>query len=201
VPGGTVLTQQGIDAVSFCAVMAGAACESYIEDRSQQLADSAKMKFLTTSFFGRVGKHLCVFPFVEAKEIADIRKMVAVYGAKGFDIYVSASFLASSHGDIEKLLHIGYQKFKNQVKSNHGFGLKYQFRLLSAIGADLTSLDPTFSSRIAQLMDLRGEAAHNAVVAATTVPSSADMGVWVDDLVAGFKSLDGLLTKLEKKVR
>lgn len=201
VAAGSTVTQRDLDAISFCAVMAGAACESFIEERSLQLADSAKTKFTGSAFYGRVGKHLCVFPFVQVKEIADIRKMVALYGVSGFDIRVSTKLLSSSRSDIEKLLNIGYQRFKSQVSSNHGFGLKYQFRLLSSIGADLTALDPTFSSRIAQLMVLRGEAAHNAVVAATTVPSATDMGVWIDDLIRGFKALDNILTRLEKKVQ
>jgi hypothetical protein len=197
----TSLSQRDIDCISFCAVMAGAACESFIEEVSLKLAESAERKFATSSTLGRVGKHLCVFPFVEAKQITDIQKMAALYGATGFDIRVSRKLSMSSSLEIGKLLDIGYKKFKNQVSNNHGFGPKYQFRLLSAIGADLTSLNPTFVSRIAQMMDLRGEAAHKAVVAAKTMPTSTDMCNWIDDLNVGFRGLDKLLSKLENKVQ
>ena len=104
---GSTPSQFEIDTVSFCAVMAGAACESFIEEMSLKLAESAMRKFTTSSTMGRVGKHLCVFPFVEVKDMADIRKMVALYGATGFDIRVSKKLFASSQQDIGKLLHIG----------------------------------------------------------------------------------------------
>lgn len=51
------------------------------------------------------------------------------------------------------------------------------------------------------MMALRGEAAHKAVVAAITVPTSTDMGAWIDDLNLGFRKLDKLLLGLEKKVQ
>ena len=193
--------QVEVDRVSFCAIMAGAACEKYIEEMSLQLADSSDRKFLDSNTLGRVGKYLCVFPFVEFRDNKDIKKMAAVYGATGFDIRVSSKMFVSSQRDIKELLNIGYLKIKKQIKDNHGFGLKYQLRLLSAIGADLTSFDPTFSSRIQQLMQFRGEAAHNTVVAATTVPTATDMATWIDDLNVGFKKLDMQLSKLEKKVQ
>lgn len=198
---GATPTQPQIDGVAFCAVMAGAACEHYIEDASLGLADSAFLKYENTNFLGRVGKHLCVYPFIVVNDQANIRKMVAVYGGSGFDVRVSAKFQALNQPALKDLLNIGYQQFKNQVKNNHGFALKYQFKLLSAIGADLSSLGPTFSSRVTQLATLRGEAAHKSVVAASTVPTPNDMALWMDDLIVGFRSLDRALARLERRLQ
>ena len=140
-------TQTEIDSVAFCAVMAGAACEHYIEEASLAIVEASIAKFNVTSWLGRVGKYLCVFPFVETKNPPDIGKMAAIYGGTGFDVRMSSAFQNANGDAIKKLLNIGYQRYKHQVANNHGFALKYQFRLMCAIGFDLSSLSSTLDPR------------------------------------------------------
>ncbi|MFQ3896699.1 MULTISPECIES: hypothetical protein [Sphingobium] len=108
----------------------------------------------------------------------------------------SAKSIAQNRIEYGRLLNIGYQRYKQTVTNNHGAALKYQFKLLTALGFDLDLVGATFKSRIAQLATYRGEAAHTSVVAATTAISSPTLATWPADLMYGFAKMDRGLSSL-----
>ncbi|MGO7921966.1 hypothetical protein [Rhizobium ruizarguesonis] len=194
------LTPDQEEEISFFSITAHATCEHFMEERCLIAATKSYDDYNNSSFFGRIAKHLCVMPFVTVpKDQNDLKKMIKVYGGKGFGISVTPSFHGSNANELKELIHIGYQKYKQIVVNNHGMGLKYQFSLIAMLGQDVSQFDPTFRTRVSQLATLRGEAAHNAVVAAQTIPEPSDLAQWTTDLIAGYRRLDTALVKLCKR--
>lgn len=191
------LTPSQEEKINFFSITAHATCEHFMEERCLIAATKAYDNFKNSGFLGRVAKHLCLMPFVAVpKDPSDLKKMSKIYGGRGFGISITPSFQGANSNEISDLIHIGYQRYKQAVGSNHGMGLKYQFSLISMLGHDINQFDPTFRSRVSQLANLRGEAAHAAVVAAHTIPEPSDLALWTSDLIAGYKQLDRALTKL-----
>lgn len=178
-------------------VLLHAECEHFLEKRALAVADHAKTSFDNGGVFGRVARHLCVFPFIDApKQKADLDKMLSIYGSSGFGIMATAQAINLNRSGYQKLLNIGYQRYKQTVMNNHGADLKYQFRLLTALGFDLDLAGATFRSRISQLASYRGQAAHTSVVAAANAISPTILATWPADLIAGFAKMDRGLTSL-----
>jgi hypothetical protein len=194
------LSMRQIDEISAYVLLTHAACEEFMEKRSLQTATAAMTAFDTSGTIGRVGKHLCVFPFIDVpNDKADLRKLSSIVGVSGFGVSMSKGFKAANSLQIQKLLNIGYQRFKSAVEGNHGASMKYQFKLLSRIGLDINDLGANFISRIAQLAEARGEAAHKPVVAATMLYEPATLATWPTDLLDGYKLMDIRLSGLERK--
>ena len=189
------------DQMSAFVVLAHAACEEFMETRTLSVAEGAKTQFDCGGELGRVGKHLCVFPYLEVKDQSDLMKFARIVGKSEFGVMASSSFVSSNRADFIKLIHIGFNKYKKSVKDNHGASLKYQFKLLSKIGFDLSLLGNNFTSRIAQLATYRGEAAHAQVVAASTIPSPTTLATWPRDLIEGYRRMDFRLTSLATRKR
>lgn len=178
-------------------VLLHAECEHFLEKRAMAVADHAKLAFDNGGVFGRVAKHLCVFPFIDApKQTADLDKMLSIFGNSGFGIMATAQTISQNRSGYQRLLNIGYQRYKQTVINNHGADLKYQFRLLTALGFDLDLAGATFKSRISQLASYRGKAAHTSVVAAANPISPSTLATWPADLIAGFGKMDRGLTSL-----
>lgn len=193
------LTITEIDQIKAFAVHVSAACEHFMEQRCEFAADSAYNDFMGQQLLGRVGKHLCVFPFIEMpKDGGEIRKVVALYGSPGFGIRLNKVMINNNKRQIEDVLKIGYKKYKTTLRNNHGIAEKYQLKMMSALGLDITSFNPTFRSRITQLSDFRGEAAHKYVVAAATLPQPSDLLILATDLITGFYDVDKAISKLVK---
>lgn len=194
------LTMRQIDEISAYVLLTHAACEEFMEKRSLQTATAAKSAFDTSGAIGRVGKHLCVFPFIDVpNDNNDFRKLSSIVGASGFGVAMSKGFKATNSAQIGKLMNIGYQRFKGAVETNHGASIKYQFKLLSRIGLDIYDLGANFRSRIAQLAEARGEAAHKPVIAATVLYEPATLATWPTDLIEGYKQMDIRLSALERR--
>lgn len=200
-PAGAPPTAQEQDSMSAFVVLAHAACEEFMEVRSLHVAETAKVNFDGGGNLGRVARHLCIFPYLEVKSTPDMLKFIQIVGRSGFGIMADSSFVAANRNDLKKLLHIGFEKYKNSVKNNHGAGIKYQFKLLSKIGFDLNLLGSNFNSRIAQLASYRGEAAHGKVVAANTIHSPSTMVTWTQDLIEGYRRMDFRLASLGTRKR
>ncbi|NUB28828.1 hypothetical protein [Azospirillum brasilense] len=191
------LTPDQEEDISFFSITAHATCEHFMEQRCLNAATKGYDDYNNTGFLGRIAKHLCVLPFVTVpKNPVELKKMSKVFGGKGFGISVTPSFHAVNNNEIKQLIHIGYMKYKQTVDSNHGMGLKYQFSLISILGLDINQFEPTFKTRVSQLANLRGEAAHKAVVAAQVIPEPSDLAAWTTDLIDGYKKLDKKLTSL-----
>jgi len=197
---GATPSSQDVDKMAAFVVLLHAECEHFLEKRALQVADDAKAAFDSGGNFGRVAKHLCVFPFIDApKQNSDLEKMLRIFGTSGFGIMATTKTIAQSRTEYQKLLNIGYQRYKQTVANNHGAALKYQFKLLTALGFDLDLVGATFKSRIAQLAVYRGEAAHISVVAATNTISSSTLATWPADLNDGFAKMDRGLSSLATK--
>lgn len=193
-------SSQDADKMAAFVVLLHAECEHFLEKRALQVADDAKAAFDNGGNFGRVAKHLCVFPFIDApKQKSDLEKMLRIFGTSGFGIMATAKTITQNRTEYQKLLNIGYQRYKQTVANNHGAVLKYQFKLLTALGFDLDLVGATFKSRIAQLANYRGEAAHTSVVAATNMISPATLATWPADLNDGFAKMDRGLSSLATK--
>lgn len=178
-------------------VLLHAECEHFLEKRALKVADDAKTAFDGGGDFGRVARHLCVFPFLDApNQKPDLEKMLSIFGTSGFGIMATTKTIIQNRTDYKKLLNIGYQRYKQTVANNHGAALKYQFKLLTALGFDLDLVGATFKSRIAQLATYRGEAAHTSVVAATNTISPSTLATWPADLIDGFAKMDRGLSSL-----
>lgn len=190
-------SSQDSDKMAAFVVLLHAECEHFLEKRALAVADHAKTSFDNGGVFGRVARHLCVFPFIDApKQKADLDKMLSIYGSSGFGIMATAQAINLNRSGYQKLLNIGYQRYKQTVMNNHGADLKYQFRLLTALGFDLDLAGATFRSRISQLASYRGQAAHTSVVAAANAISPTILATWPADLIAGFAKMDRGLTSL-----
>lgn len=191
------LTPEQEEGISFFSIAAHATCEHFMEQRCLAAANKCYDDYNNSGFLGRVAKHLCVMPFISVpKNIAEIRKMSQVIGVSGFGISIEKGLENSSAREISQLIQLGYKKYEQAVRNNHGMGAKYQFSLISIIGLDVSRFDPTFTTRVSQLASLRGEAAHKPVVAAQVIPEPSDLAKWTTDLVAGYKQLDSDLTRL-----
>ena len=60
-------------------ILLHAECEHFLEKRALKVADEAKAAFDSGGDFGRVARHLCVFPFIDApKQMSDLEKMGTV---------------------------------------------------------------------------------------------------------------------------
>jgi hypothetical protein len=196
-PAGATPSIQDYDKMAAFVVLLHAECEHFLEKRAIQVATDAKAAFDSGGDFGRVARHLCVFPFIDVpKQNADLVKMLSIFGTSGFGIMATPKTINQNRVDYGKLLNIGYQRFKQTVDNNHGASLKYQFKLLTVLGFDLDVAGATFASRIAQLATYRGQAAHSSVVAATTAISPSTLATWPADLIAGFSSMDRGLSAL-----
>ena len=196
----TSLSAIEVDQMSAFVLLAHAACEHFMEVRSLQVATAAKSTFDAGGPLGRVGKHLCVFPFLNIpKQADDFAKLSKIVGVKGFGIMAENRLVSANRSDIHKLLNIGFQRFKQSINHNHGAGHKYQFRLLSLLGLDLNDLGANFRSRIAQLAEFRGEAAHTKVVAAITQHTPAVVATWPLDLIEGYRLMDLRLAVLARQ--
>ncbi|ASY44794.1 MAG: hypothetical protein ACOY4N_05400 [Pseudomonadota bacterium] len=194
---GATPSRQDADKMAAFVILLHAECEHFLEKRALKVADEAKAAFDSGGDFGRVARHLCVFPFIDApKQMSDLEKMLRIFGTSGFGIMASAKSIAQNRIEYGRLLNIGYQRYKQTVTNNHGAALKYQFKLLTALGFDLDLVGATFKSRIAQLATYRGEAAHTSVVAATTAISSPTLATWPADLMYGFAKMDRGLSSL-----
>lgn len=199
---GAAPSSRDVDQMSAFVVLAHAACEHFMETRAHKTATDAKLAFDNGGQFGRVAKHLCVFPFVEIpKQSADLNKLSKIFGAGSFGVFATSRFVTSNRMDIQRLLNVGYQKFVASVDNNHGASFKYQFKLLSMIGFDLTVLGSNFASRITQLAGYRGMAAHTEVIAANLQYSSTTLATWPIDLIEGYRKLDWKLASLTTKVK
>ncbi|MBI4968642.1 MAG: hypothetical protein HZC25_11055 [Rhodospirillales bacterium] len=191
------LNRAQIDQVLAFALLSHAACEEFVEERCGQLAADAISKFQNQKFFGRVARHLCILPFIQVpRDRSELRKIEAVVGCSGFGIKAGKNFTLSYYNQIHDLLELGYKRYKKSIEKNHGIRQQYQFKLMAVIGLDRNKLGPTFSSRIEQLANLRGEAAHKATVSVTTIPEPSDLVTWTTDLIKGFRLLDTELTRL-----
>lgn len=194
---GATPSSQDADKMAAFVVLLHAECEHFLEKRALTVADNAKIAVDNGGAFGRVAKHLCVFPFIDTpKQRADLEKMLSIFGTSGFGIMATTQIISQNRTEYEKLLNIGYQRYKQTVTNNHGADLKYQFRLLTALGFDLDLAGATFKSRISQLASYRGEAAHTSVVAATNAISPSTLATWPADLITGFAKMDRGLTSL-----
>jgi len=187
-------------------VLVHAECEFFLEQRALQVADAAKQAFDSSGSFGRVAKHLCVFPFIDApKQNADLGKMLRIFGTDHFGVMASSNTIAQNSTDYGKLLNIGYQRYKQTVQNNHGAALKYQFKILTALGFNLDSLGATFTSRISELVVYRGAVAHSSilspVVAANHATSPSTLATWPADLNYGFAKMDRGLSSLAIKIK
>lgn len=195
-------SSQDKDKMAAFVVLLHAECEHFLEKRALKVADDAKSAFDNGGYFGRVARHLCVFPFINApKDKADLEKMLRVFGTSGFGIMASKSSIAQNRIEYGKLLNIGYQRYKKSIIRNHGVTLNYQFKILTAIGFDIDLVGATFKSRIDQLASYRGEAAHTSVVAATTTISPSTLATWPVELIDGFAKLDRGLSSLATKIK
>lgn len=196
-PAGATSSSQDADKMAAFVVLLHAECEHFLEKRALAVADTVKSVVDNGGAFGRVAKHLCVFPFIDSpKQKADLEKMLSIFGTNGFGIMATARTVNQNRAAYEKLLNIGHQRYKQTVNNNHGADLKYQFKLLTALGFDLDLAGATFKSRISQLAFYRGEAAHASVVAATNTVSPATLATWPGDLITGFAKMDRGLTSL-----
>lgn len=194
---GATPSDQDVDKMAAFVVLLHAQCEHFLERRALKVASDAKAAFDSGGDFGRVARHLCVFPFIDApKEKSDLEKMLGIFGISGFGIMATPKAITQNRTEFEKLLNIGYKRYGRTVKNNHGAALKYQFKLLTALGFDLDLTGATFKSRIAQLATYRGEAAHTSVVAATNMVSSSTLATWPADLIDGFAKMDRGLSAL-----
>ncbi|MDX1822024.1 MAG: hypothetical protein R3197_14100 [Paracoccaceae bacterium] len=183
-------------------VLLHAECEHFLEKRALAVADHAKTAFDNGGAFGRVAKHLCVFPFVDTpKQRADLDKMLSIFGNSGFGIMATTRTVSQNRIGYQRLLNIGCQRYKQTVVNNHGADLKYQFKLLTALGFDFDVPGATFKSRISQLASYRGEAAHTSVVAAANAISPSTLATWPADLIAGFAKIDRGLTSLATRMK
>lgn len=181
-------------------VLLHAECEHFLEERALKVAEDAKAAFDSGGDFGRVAKHLCVFPFIDApKQAPDLEKMLSIFGTSGFGIMATTKTVTQKRAEYGKLLNIGYQRYKQTVSNNHGAALKYQFKLLTALGFDVDLAGATFRSRIAQLATYRGAAAHTSVVAASTTILPSTLATWPADLIDGFARIDRGLSSLATK--
>ncbi|MDD2859809.1 MAG: hypothetical protein PHI71_01920 [Acidiphilium sp.] len=195
---GSSLTVSQKDGIAFYAVMTHAACEHYLEHRCAEIADYALNLFQTRKKINRVGKHLCLLPYVTfTNNDKDFKVVAEILGATGFGIYISKSLQTSNNGDLAAAIDRGHKAYKKTISGNHGISFKYQFKLLSYIGFDIKTFSPNFVSRVQQLADLRGEAAHKEVVAVQTLPSITDLSVWTQDLLGGYLLLDTALKRLK----
>ena len=201
-PAGATPSIQDNDKMAAFVVLLHAECEHFLEKRALAVADHAKTAFDTGGVFGRVAKHLCVFPFIDApKQRADLDKMLSIFGTSGFGIMATTRTVSQNRTGYQKLLNIGYQRYKQTVVNNHGADLKYQFRLLTALGFDLDLAGATFKSRISQLASYRGEAAHTSVVAVANAISPSTLATWPAELIAGFAKMDRGLTSLATRIK
>jgi hypothetical protein len=199
---GTMPSSQDADKMAAFVVLLHAECEHFLEKRALKVADDAKAAFDNGGDFGRVARHLCVFPFIDVpKQKSDLEKMLSIFGTSGFGIMATTKTITQNRTDYKKLLNIGYQRYKQTVANNHGADLKYQFKLLTALGFDLDLAGATFKSRIAQLATYRGEAAHTSVVAATNTISPSTLSTWPADLIDGFAKMDRGLSSLATRNR
>lgn len=193
----TNLNQKQRDHVKAVALHQHAACERYIEERTEQVALAAVEQFTNHGIIGRTAKHLCVFPFLsEFKNKPDLHKAAAVYGSVNFGIFIEPAYVTSNHVQISKLLNVGFQAYKKMWAHNHGIAIKYQFKMLAALGVDIGEFDPGFSSSISKLAGVRGAAAHSSLVIAQTAADPTDIKNWTPQLISGFKSLDEELDRL-----
>lgn len=201
-PAGTSPSAQDVDKMAAFVILLHAECEHFLEKRAEKVADDAKAAFDGGGSLGRVAKHLCVFPFVDApKQKPDLDKMLNVFGTSGFGIMATTKAITQNRTQYEKLLNIGYQRYKQTVSRNNGAALKYQFKLLTAIGFDIDLAGATFKSRIAQLATYRGEAAHTSVIAANISILPSTLATWPTDLLEGFAKIDrGLSSLATRKV-
>lgn len=190
-----------IEKIAFFGVTAHATCEEFIERRCAAVVDEAVDRFNNRRFFGRVARHLCVMPFLSVNDRGDLERMAKVVGSPDFGIYVSKNLLCNNGKAVSDLIKMGHKKFQKVVSDNHGISTKYQFRLMSCIGLDISNFNPTFASRVIQLAGLRGEAAHNASVSARTIPEPSDLVQWTSDLLVGYLDLDTQLSRLVGKRR
>lgn len=190
------------DRMAAFVLLLHAECEQFLETRALKVAGDAKAVFDDGGEFGRVARHLCVFPFIDApKQKPDLDKMLRIFGTSGFGIMVTNKAINQNREEYRKLLNIGYQRFKQTVDNNHGVSLKYQFKILTAIGFDIDIVGATFRSRIMQLVDYRGLAAHKSVVAADNTISSATLATWPADLVEGLARVDRGLSSLARRLK
>jgi hypothetical protein len=195
-PGATP-TSQDTDKMAAFIVLLHAECEHFLEKRALKVAENAKKDVDNGGAFGRVAKHLCVFPFIDVpKQNGAFEKMLSIFGTRGFGIMATTKAINQNRAGYLKLLNIGYQRYRQTVNSNHGAGLKHQFKLLTALGFDLDLAGATFKSRISQLASYRGAAAHTSVVAATNTVSASTLATWPADLITGFAKMDRGLTSL-----
>lgn len=194
---GAALTVAQKDGIAFYAVMTHAACEHYLERRCAETADHALAMFNGSSKLRRVGKHLCLLPYVTfTKQERDFKTVAEILGAAGFGVHVSKTIQASNHADLAAAIDRGHKAYAKAISDNHGISFKYQFKLLCHIGFDIKTFSPNFVSRVDQLANLRGEAAHKEVIAAQTLPSITDLPIWTQDLLDGFLFLDAALKRL-----
>jgi hypothetical protein len=190
-------TSQDTDKMAAFVVLLHAECEHFLEKRALKVAENAKNDVDNGGAFGRVAKHLCVFPFIDVpKQNADFEKMLSIFGTRGFGIMATTKAINQNRTGYVKLLNIGYQRYKQTVDNNHGAGLKYQFKILTALGFDLDLVGATFKSRISQLASCRGEFAHSSVVAATNAILPSTLATWPAELITGFANMDRGLTSL-----
>lgn len=190
-----------IDQMSAFIVLSHAACEEFTEVRALQIATAAKDVFEGGGALGRVGKHLCIFPYLDLpRKRVDLERLSRIVGVSQFGILATSEFVTANRADLTRLVKMGYDRFKASVDNNHGADFKYQFKLLALIGLDLRSMGSTFSSRIEELARARGLAAHTSLVAATTLYDPTILSTWPADLIAGYKKMDLRLETLAKRV-
>lgn len=195
---GASLTVSQTDGIAFYAVMTHAACEHYLERRCAEIADHALALFNSRNKLRRVGKHLCLLPYVTfTKQDRDFKTVAEILGAPGFGIHISNSIQMSNQADLAAAIDRGHKAYTKAIGDNHGISFKYQFKLLCYIGFDIKTFSPNFVSRIDQLANLRGEAAHKEVIAAQTLPSINDLPLWTRDLLDGYLLLDDALKRLK----
>jgi hypothetical protein len=191
------LTASQEERIIFFAIAAHATCEEFMEQRALSAAQQAYDTYANSQFLGRVAKHLLIMPFLNVpNDSNDLRKLTKVIGLRGVCPGVSKSVQTANPNEVMDLLHLGFQRFRQTVSSNHGMSIKYQFALLAVLGFDLNQLDPSFKSRVSQLATLRGEGAHKSVVAAKTIPEPSDLSKWTTDLILGYRQMDVVLRRL-----
>lgn len=169
-------------------VLAHAEIESYLEDRSVEVATAALRNWKANKYIGRTS--ICLIAFI-GRMMEDPPSSFSPEQPTQISLWDNKLHL-------DRKLEHASRVFHQAIRDNHGVKEANILRLLLPVGIDANDLDPVWLSTMNTFGKLRGEAAHTSRTKWKTSqpPDPESEYNTVIDIVVGLRKIDESLNKL-----